>query len=165
MTKRKRKAPTISKAEEARIQAGIAADPDNPEWTQEDFRRAKPFAEMFPTLAKSLRGRGPQKKPTKVAVSLRLTRAVVERFKAGRTGLADPDRQGTEEGGGGLVIPAKAEIDSSAIMHRPHPEVLARLGEPRRMAAGAEFVAILRGPRETRGHLRMRVKDYEGWYK
>ena len=29
----KRDLPPISDAEEARIQAGIAADPDNPEWT------------------------------------------------------------------------------------------------------------------------------------
>ena len=27
---------------------------DNPEWTAEDFREAKPFAEMFPDLARSL---------------------------------------------------------------------------------------------------------------
>ena len=80
--KRKRKARPISAAAEARIQAGIAADPDNPEWTAKDFKRAKPFAVAFPALAKSQRGRGPQKRPTKVAVSLRLTREVVERFKA-----------------------------------------------------------------------------------
>jgi uncharacterized protein (DUF4415 family) len=76
----------LSDAEEARIQAGIAADPDNPEWTARDFRRAKPLTKLFPGLAKSQRGRGPQKEPTKVAVSLRLTRAVVERFKAGGPG-------------------------------------------------------------------------------
>ena len=84
MTKHKRKARALSDAEEARIQAGIAADPGNPEWTAQDFRRAKPFAKAFPALAESRRGRGrgPQKEPTKVAVSLRLTRDVVERFKA-----------------------------------------------------------------------------------
>ena len=82
MTKHKRKSRKVSDAEEARIQAGIAADPDNPEWTARDFRRAKPFTEMFPELARNLRVRGPQKHPTKVAVSLRLTREVVERFKA-----------------------------------------------------------------------------------
>ena len=80
--KRKRKARPVSAAAEARIQAGIAADPDNPEWTARDFKRARPFAEAFPALAKRLRGRGPQKRPTKVAVSLRLTREVVEHFKA-----------------------------------------------------------------------------------
>lgn len=80
--KRKRKPRPFSAATEARIQAGISADPDNPEWTAQDFKRAKPFAAVFPALAKSRRGRGPQKHPTKVAVSLRLTREVVERFKA-----------------------------------------------------------------------------------
>jgi uncharacterized protein (DUF4415 family) len=82
MKKHKRRARALSDAEEARIQVGIAADPDNPEWTAQDFRRAKPFAKVFPALAESRRGRGPQKDPTKIAVSLRLTREVVERFKA-----------------------------------------------------------------------------------
>jgi uncharacterized protein (DUF4415 family) len=84
--RRKSRVRRVSDAEEARIQAGIATDPDNPEWSAEDFRRAKPFREALPTLARKLAGRGPQKKPTKVAVSLRLTREVVERFKAGGPG-------------------------------------------------------------------------------
>jgi hypothetical protein len=50
----------LSDAEEARIQAGIAADPDNPEWRADDFRRAKLFAKAFPALAKSRRVRAPQ---------------------------------------------------------------------------------------------------------
>jgi len=82
MAKHKRKRRGLSDAEEARIQAGIAADPDNPEWSVQDFRRAKPFVKAFPSLATSRRVRGPQKQATKVAVSLRLTREVVERFKA-----------------------------------------------------------------------------------
>jgi uncharacterized protein (DUF4415 family) len=82
MTQHKRRLRALSDAEEARIQAGIAADPDNPEWTKQDFRRARPFAKAFPTLAASRRVRGPQKQPTKVAVSLRLTREVVDHFKA-----------------------------------------------------------------------------------
>ena len=86
MAKLKRKARLVSDAREVRIKAGIAADPGNPEWTARDFKRAKPFAEVFPALAESRRVRGPQKTPTKVAVSLRLTRAVVERFKSGGPG-------------------------------------------------------------------------------
>jgi uncharacterized protein (DUF4415 family) len=78
----KRKPRLLSDVEEKRVQRGIAADPDNPEWTAEDFKRARPFAEMFPDLAASRRARGPQKEPTKIAVSLRLSRDVVERFKA-----------------------------------------------------------------------------------
>jgi uncharacterized protein (DUF4415 family) len=80
--KKERKVGMLSDEEEARVQRGIAADPDNPEWTAEDFKRAKPFAEVFPEFAESRRARGPQKEPTKVAVSLRLTREMVERFKA-----------------------------------------------------------------------------------
>lgn len=52
---------------------------DNPEWTAEEFRRARPFAEVFPHLVKT---RGPQKAPQKVPVSLRLDPAVVETFKS-----------------------------------------------------------------------------------
>ena len=82
MAQHRRKPRVLSDIEEARIQRGIAADPDNPEWTKQDFQRAKPFAKAFPSLAKSGRRRGLQKQPTKVAVSLRLTREVVEHFKA-----------------------------------------------------------------------------------
>jgi hypothetical protein len=39
---------------------------DNPEWTRKDFAKARPFAEVLPDLAKSIRkGRGPNKAPTK----------------------------------------------------------------------------------------------------
>jgi uncharacterized protein (DUF4415 family) len=75
--------PPITDEEEARIQAGIAADPDNPEITQEQFAQARPFAEAFPELAAAFRrSRGPQKAPTKQMVSLRLDQDVIERFKA-----------------------------------------------------------------------------------
>lgn len=56
---------------------------DNPEWTKEDFVQAKPFAEVFPDLATSIRrGRGPNKTPTKVPVSIRLSPEVVAYFKS-----------------------------------------------------------------------------------
>jgi uncharacterized protein (DUF4415 family) len=74
----------LTDEEEARIQAGIAADPDNPEWTAEDFARAKPFGEVFPELAASIkRARGrPRVHEPKEAVTLRLSPATVARFKA-----------------------------------------------------------------------------------
>jgi uncharacterized protein (DUF4415 family) len=59
-------------------------DEDTPEWTAEDFARAKPL-DHFPELADIIRKRGergPQKAPTKQQVTLRLDRDVVERFKA-----------------------------------------------------------------------------------
>lgn len=54
---RRRKTRMLSDAEEGRVQRGIAADPDTPEWTAEDFKRAKPFGEVFPDLVTSWRNR------------------------------------------------------------------------------------------------------------
>jgi uncharacterized protein (DUF4415 family) len=70
-------------AEEAAIQQGIAADPENPEWSEEDFARARPAAEvlgqeMVDALA---RRRGRQKAPVKEAVSLRLDADVVRALR------------------------------------------------------------------------------------
>ena len=46
--------PELTDEEEARIRAGIAADPDNPEWTEGDFSNARPFAAVFPDWAKEI---------------------------------------------------------------------------------------------------------------
>lgn len=59
---------------------------DTPEITEEDLKQARPFAEVFPDLAESIHKRGVQKAPTKVAVSIRLSREVVDHFKAGGPG-------------------------------------------------------------------------------
>jgi uncharacterized protein (DUF4415 family) len=56
---------------------------DNPEWTEADFAKAKPFNEVFPNLR---RGRGRNKAPTKKQVTLRLDPAVLEYFKKGGPG-------------------------------------------------------------------------------
>jgi uncharacterized protein (DUF4415 family) len=54
---------------------------------QGGFRKAKPFAEALPDFAASIRrGRGPNKAPTKKLVSLRLTGAVIDKYKAGGAG-------------------------------------------------------------------------------
>jgi uncharacterized protein (DUF4415 family) len=56
---------------------------DNPEWTKKDFAKARPFAEVFPELAASIRrGRGPNKAPTKKLVSLRLSPDVLAHYKS-----------------------------------------------------------------------------------
>ncbi len=82
----KRKFERNTPEEEAAIQAGIAADPDAREWTDEDFRNARPASEMMPPeLYKTLverRVRGPQRSPTKEMISLRLDRDLVERLRA-----------------------------------------------------------------------------------
>ncbi|MGX5803895.1 BrnA antitoxin family protein [Bradyrhizobium sp. Arg314] len=61
---------------------------DNPEWTEEDFRNARPFTEVFPDLAESIRrarGRPALDNPKK-QVTLRLDSDVVARFRAGGPG-------------------------------------------------------------------------------
>lgn len=57
-------------------------DHDNPEWTDEDVARAAPFQALPGSLRSKLRGRGPQKAPTKERITIRLSRDVVERFRA-----------------------------------------------------------------------------------
>ena len=58
-------------------------DPDNPEWTRDDFARARPASELPAAIrAQFPRTRGPQQAPTKVQVAVRLSRDVVERLKA-----------------------------------------------------------------------------------
>jgi len=84
MKKNKKRILPISDKEEAAIQRGIAEDPDNPEWTEEDFKDARPFAEVFPELAESIRrsrGRPTLENPKK-QVTLRLDSEVVARFRA-----------------------------------------------------------------------------------
>jgi uncharacterized protein (DUF4415 family) len=61
------------------------ADPDdeNPEWTREDFARARPASEVVPAVVAAYRrARGPQKRPTKRLISLRLDPDVIDHFRA-----------------------------------------------------------------------------------
>ena len=59
---------------------------DIPEWTDEDFARARPTRETLPEIVEAfekMRGqRGPQKAPTKERIGLRLDRDVVAHFRA-----------------------------------------------------------------------------------
>lgn len=58
-------------------------DDETPEWTTEDFARASTFDQLPAQLQEKLRrSRGPQKAPTKERVTIRLSRDVVERFRA-----------------------------------------------------------------------------------
>ena len=64
----------------------VVFDDDNPEWTEEDFARAKP-ANEFPELMAALypkRGRpkGSVKPDTKQQVSLRLDKDIIAHFRA-----------------------------------------------------------------------------------
>jgi len=63
----------------------IASDPDAPEATDAQLAQAKPFDEVFPALAETIRrnaGGRPKAENPKVAVSLWLDPEVVARFKA-----------------------------------------------------------------------------------
>jgi len=63
------------------------SDRENPEWTAVDFARARPAAEVVPEIVAAYRRyRGPQKRPTKKLVSLRLDPDVIERFRASGRG-------------------------------------------------------------------------------
>jgi uncharacterized protein (DUF4415 family) len=62
-------------------------DEENPEWTAEEIRRARPLMEALPKATaeavRRYRGqRGPQKSPTKEPISLRVDRDVVAAFRA-----------------------------------------------------------------------------------
>ncbi|PWR22520.1 BrnA antitoxin family protein [Zavarzinia aquatilis] len=57
-------------------------------FTDEDLKAARPFAEVFPDLAESLRrNRGrPKSDSPKVSTTIRLSQAVLDHFKAGGPG-------------------------------------------------------------------------------
>jgi uncharacterized protein (DUF4415 family) len=64
----------------------VVFDDDNPEWTEEDFAKARPIAD-FPELAAAFakaRGRplGSTKADAKVQIAIRVDRDVLDAFKA-----------------------------------------------------------------------------------
>lgn len=68
----------------------VRPDDENPEWTREDFRNARPLKEAMPELYEALRRyqgqRGPQKAPTKELISLRLDRDIAGALRASGRG-------------------------------------------------------------------------------
>src|SRR5258708_783801 len=75
-----------TKAEDKRINQGIARDPDTFEATAADFARAKPAKDVLPAAVYKMirqRGqRGPQKTAKKVPISLRVDQDVLEAYAA-----------------------------------------------------------------------------------
>ena len=63
-------------------------DEENPEWTEEDFKRAVPSRLIHPDWAEASeqRKRGTQKAPVKQAISIRVDKDVLATFKATGTG-------------------------------------------------------------------------------
>lgn len=69
----------------------VVFDDDNPEWTEDDFARARPAAEVLPpeVLAAFEKKRGRPVGTTtsdREQVSLRLPKSVIEHFKGGGPG-------------------------------------------------------------------------------
>lgn len=60
-------------------------DDENPEWTEDDFKRAVPYSGLPETLQAKLRGR-PKAAVTKERITIRLSPEVVERFRASGDG-------------------------------------------------------------------------------
>ena len=88
MESRKRGHVDLSDAEEAEIHRQVAEDPDDWISTDEELANARPFAEVFPELAESIRrtrGRPAAENPKK-QVTLRLDADVLERFRASGRG-------------------------------------------------------------------------------
>lgn len=67
-------------------QADMDIVSDNPELTAEQISAARPFSEAFPELAKTIRTRGPGRKPAKVSQTLRLDREVLEAWRSSGPG-------------------------------------------------------------------------------
>jgi uncharacterized protein (DUF4415 family) len=74
----------LSDEEEAEIQRQISSDPDAPEATDEQIRQARPFAEVFPEFAESIkRARGrPAIENPRQQISIRLDPDIIEHYKA-----------------------------------------------------------------------------------
>ena len=76
-----------TKTQDDRINRGIETDTDNPEWTDEDFARARPAKDVLPpglyqAAVKRYRGqRGPQKTPVKQDIKLRIDPDILASFK------------------------------------------------------------------------------------
>ena len=87
MSDSERKIHIPTDEEEAEIQRQIAEDPDAPEWTEEDWARARPAIEVDPELVEwSRRRRGKQRAPTKELISIRLDADLAEHFRSSGKG-------------------------------------------------------------------------------
>lgn len=78
----------ISDAEDKAIQSGIDGDADSPEWSAEDFKKARPASEVLPGVAEAYkkgalrrRTRGSQKAPIKEHISIRIDQDVVKYYR------------------------------------------------------------------------------------
>jgi uncharacterized protein (DUF4415 family) len=65
----------------------IDADGEVRPLTEEDFKYSRPLRDVHPEVIEAARrGRGPQKRPTKESVSLRLDKAIIDHFRDAGSG-------------------------------------------------------------------------------
>jgi len=70
-------------------QKPVVFDDDNPEWTEEDFARARPASELLPPQVVAALVRKPRGRPggsDKDRIAIRIDRDVLTHFKAGGPG-------------------------------------------------------------------------------
>ena len=84
MSEARREVLVPTDEEEEAIQRGIALDPDAPEWTDEDWARARPAVEAVPhVVERHLRTRGERTAGTKVLVNMAFDADVLAHFRNG----------------------------------------------------------------------------------
>ena len=103
-------------------------DQENPEWSAQDIREARPLMDVLPkdtaTAIRRYRGqRGPQKLPTKELISLRVDRDVVAAYRATGSGWQ-------KRANDALRLYAKRRLTRSVRTSRPR--------RPRQHAKGAK---------------------------
>lgn len=105
MSRLKRRAFPITDAVEASIQAGIAADPDNPELTDAELARMRPASEVLPAalLESLMRGGRSQGEKRKVQLTLRVDPDIVEAYRATGPGWQSRMNEALARGAAGLV--------------------------------------------------------------
>ena len=83
MLERRREVSIPTDVEEEATQREIALDPDAPEWTDEDWARARPAVEAVPHIVeRHRRTRGQPRAPKKEKITLRLDAGIVDHFRA-----------------------------------------------------------------------------------
>ena len=100
--------------EKIAIQAGIAADPDARELTEEDFAKMRPASEVVPHIVENWRkGRGRQKAPTKEQITIRLDADLTAYFRSGGAGWQTRINNTLREAVYGKAVKARDNQQSS----------------------------------------------------
>ena len=161
-----RKVRQPTRAEDVEINRGIASDPENPEWTDIDFALARPAKDVLPAwlyqaAVKRYRGqRGPQKKPVKQSVTLRLDPDVLATYRATGPGwqsrINDVLRQSLTHDRLSQILGEKMAVDKPLAVNEQDESLSPKKRRRRRPGAKAgpfavhfAFLAFFRGYSST----------------